>query len=68
MNTQVQLLWSHGGLQWIGLAIGVGEVAGSLLLASHRFYRAFTDVLTLTDAAKGLPQIQGSDWCATCAK
>ncbi len=37
MNTQAELLWSHGGLQWISLAIGVGEVAGSLLLVSHGF-------------------------------
>ncbi|WP_168224828.1 hypothetical protein [Rhodoferax aquaticus] len=39
---------------------GTAQLAGSLLLANNNFYRQFTDDPALTDAAKALPQMQGS--------
>ena len=59
MNTQAEPLLNNGSLQGSFLASSVSEAAGSLLLASNSFYRDFTDDPTLTDAAKGLPQMQG---------
>ena len=40
-------------------ASGVVEVTGSLLLASHSFYRQFSDDSTLATGVQAMPEVQG---------